>query len=447
MTATPRQMHLAAFFFPPGAHFAGWRLPEAAADSDMNFKHYLDITLAAERGKMDAVFFQDSNASAQSEAIARRDPVRARHPRAVVLEPLMVLPALAAYTKRIGLIATQTTTYNEPYQVARHFATLDHISGGRAGWNLVTTQSEDEAGNFGYDKHVEHALRYERANEFYDVVCGLWDSWDGDAFVRNKESGIYFDPAKARLIRHEGKFFRVRGPLNIARCPQGRPVVAQAGSSPVGRDLAARSADMVFTAQVDKSRSRSFIDDLKSRAGQYNRAPAHIKVLPGFIPIIGQTVQEAQDKFGEMQDLISDDMALASLKRHAGGVDLTAFPIDGPLPPLGQSNSAKGRQELLIEMGRSGMSIRELGRYFCAGSGHRIVVGTPRSIADDMEEWFTHGAADGFTLFFPYAPGPAHSFVDGVVPELQRRGLFRREYTGATLRDHLGVPTPQRQDD
>ena len=438
------QMKLAAFFHPPGSHVAGWRLPEAAADNDVNMARYVEVTRAAERGKMDAVFFQDSNATNQSEAIGRRKRSRAQYPRAVIIEPLMLLPALAMCTSHIGLIATQTTTYNEPYQVARHFASLDHISGGRGGWNLVTSQNEDEAGNFGRDRHMDHALRYDRAAEFFDVVAKLWESWDGDALIRDKSTGVYFDLDKVRLQRHEGQFFKVRGPLNVARSPQGRPIIAQAGSSDVGRDLAAKTADVVFTAQHDIASGRAFMQDVKGRTGKFGRAPDHVKILPGFIPVIGRTMQDAQDKFGELQSLITDDLVLRALERHTGGVDLTQYPIDGPLPELGESNSAKGRQKLLVDMARNeGLSIRQLGLRFAAGSGHRVVMGTAKTIADNMEEWFRAGAADGFTVMYPYTPGPAHDFTDLVIPELQKRGLFRTEYEGKTLRENLGLPLPK----
>jgi FMN-dependent oxidoreductase (nitrilotriacetate monooxygenase family) len=445
LTRPSGRMKLAGFFHPPGSHVAGWRLPEAASDSDMNPQLYFDLTRAAERGKMDCVFFQDSLAANQSEALGRRDPERAQYPRGVIIEPLMLLPALAMITKNIGLIATQSTTYNEPYVVARHFASLDHISGGRSGWNLVTTQNEESAGNFGLDQHVDHGLRYERAEEFFEVCAKLWDGWDDDALLRDKENGIYFDVKKVRLARHEGRFFRVRGPLNCSRSPQGRPIIAQAGSSEPGKELAAKTSDVVFTAQHEPAKARAFLQDVKGRMAKYGREPDHLKILPGFIPIVGETRQEAQDKLAELNGLITDDLALHALSRHTGGVDLTKFPIDGPLPPLGESNSAKGRQQLLVDMAREeNLSIRQLGQRFAAGSGHRIVAGTAKDLADNMEEWFTAGAADGFTIMYPYVPGPAHDFVEKVIPELQRRDLFRTEYEGSTLRENLGLPMPKR---
>jgi FMN-dependent oxidoreductase (nitrilotriacetate monooxygenase family) len=440
-------MKLAAFFHPPGSHIAGWRLPEAAADLDMGLAHYVEITQAAERGKMDAVFFQDSLAVNQSSAIGRRDRKRAQYPRCVIIEPLMLLPALAMVTRNIGLIATASTTYDQPYLVARHFASIDHISGGRAGWNLVTTQNEESAGNFGLDHHVAHAERYDRAAEFYDVVVGLWDSWDEDAFIRNKATGDYFDVEKVRLLNHSGKHFKVRGPLNVARSPQGHPVIAQAGSSEAGKELAGRTAEIVFTAQIALQESVAFCRDVKARAEKYGRSRDHINILPGFVPVIGRTMQEAQDKFAELQSLITDDLALRALQRLTGGIDLWQYPIDGPLPDLPESNSAKGRQQMLIDQARNeNLSIRELGRRFASGAGHRVVVGTAKSLADDMEEWFAAGGADGFTVMFPYVSKPSDDFVNLVIPELQRRGLFRTEYEGRTLRENLGLPTPGRGD-
>jgi FMN-dependent oxidoreductase (nitrilotriacetate monooxygenase family) len=439
-------MKLAAFSHPPGSNASSWRLPEAASDSDMNLSLYIEVAQAAERGKMDAIFFQDSLAVNQSNAIGRRDRERAHYPRAVTIEPLMLLPALAMVTSRIGLIATATTTYDQPYLVARHFASIDHISGGRAGWNLVTTQNEDSAQNFGFDQHVAHAERYDRANEFYEVVCGLWDSWAQDAFVRDKTTGVYFDVDKVELLNHDGKHFKVRGPLNVARAPQGYPVIAQAGSSEVGRELAGKTAEIVFTAQLALEDSIAFCNDVKSRAEKYGRSRDHVNILPGFIPIVGETMQEAQDKYRQMQAFVSDDLALRAISRLAGGIDLWQYPIDGPLPELPESNSAKGRQKMLIDMAREEkLSIRELGQRFAAGSGHRVVAGTAKSIADNMQEWFEAGGADGFTVMFPYIVKPVHDFVNLVVPELQRRGLFRTEYEGRTLRENLGLPFPKRK--
>jgi FMN-dependent oxidoreductase (nitrilotriacetate monooxygenase family) len=438
-----KQMKLTSFYFPPGAHATGWRMPDAIPESDMGFKHYVHLAQSAERGKMDCVFFQDTAAVGRSEGIGRRDKTLEGQTHVARLEPFQMLPGLAMLTKHIGLVATGTTTYNEPFHIARRYATLDHISNGRAGWNLVTSQIEDEAWNFGLDAHVDHGLRYERASEFYDVVVGLWDSWDADAVLRDKASGRYYDPAKVHVLDHKGRFFKVRGPLNVARCPQGRPVVAQAGSSEPGRELAARTAEVVFTAQRTLAEAKAFYADLKGRMAKYGRHPDHLKIMPGFIPVIGRTDEEARERYEHMQSLISDDVAVGAINRLAGGLDLRDFPIDGPLPPLPPSNSAKARQEILLNLARQGLSIRECGRRFAEGSGHRLVYGSPKTLADTMQEWLEEEGADGFTMLWPYFPTPVDDFTNLVVPELQRRGIFRTEYEGRNFRENLGIPIPQ----
>jgi FMN-dependent oxidoreductase (nitrilotriacetate monooxygenase family) len=344
-------------------------------------------------------------------------------------------------TTRIGLVATATTTYNDPFSIARKYATIDHISRGRAGWNLVTSQNVDEAQNFSQTAHMEHGLRYERAQEFYDVVTGLWDSWEDDAIIRDEANGRYIDPAKLHVLDHKGKHFQVRGPLNVARPPQGYPIIAQAGSSEPGCELAARTADVVFTAQVDLGEAKAFYAGLKARLAKYGRQPDHLKIMPGIRYVLGETKAEAQAKYDRMVANASEEGALASVQRLAGDLDLRRFPLDGPLPELPPSNAAKARQKMLIDLARrENLSIRELGRRFTFSLGHMVFIGTPTGLADFMEEWFTAGAADGFTMLSPYYVKPLEEFVDLVVPELQRRGLFRTEYEGATLRENLGVP-------
>jgi FMN-dependent oxidoreductase (nitrilotriacetate monooxygenase family) len=289
---------------------------------------------------------------------------------------------------------------------------------------------------------MAHKLRYERASEFYDVVKGLWDSWDADALERNKETGVYFDVDKVHFLDHKGKHFTVRGPLNVPRAPQGHPVVAQAGSSDDGRELAARTAEVIFTAQLEMADSLSFMADVKGRAEKYGRGPDDIKVLPGILPIIGRTDEEAKDKFAYLQSLITDEMCLQMLQRLSGGVDLSQFPINGPLPEVKPSNAAKARQEIMINMGKQGMTMRQIGEHFCGGSGHRLLIGSPKTIADNLEAWFSAGAADGFTVMFPYFSTAVDEWVDMVIPELQRRGLFRTEYTSNTLRGNMGLKVP-----
>ena len=445
MVARRRQLKFGVFLRCPGSHFAGWRHPDAVPETDMSFQHYIDMTRVAERGKMDCVFFQDSSAVVGSAGLNGGPTLRPRDGRHVHLEPVSLIAGLAAVTTHIGLVSTATTTYNEPYHIARRFATIDHMSGGRAGWNLVTSQQEDEAGNFGFDAHMEHKLRYERATEFFDVVAGLWDSWDADAFIHDKAAGIYFDVNKVHFLNHKGKHFSVRGPLNVSRSPQGRPIVSQAGSSEPGRELAARTADLIFTAQNVLQEGQAFYADVKSRADRYGRAPDDIKILPGLMPIIGRTDAEAREKLEELQSLLSDEVALVHLSRLTGGLDLYQYPLDGPLPDLPPSNAAQGRQKVLVELARrNNFSIRQLARHAAGASGgHQIVCGTPTSIADRMEEWLTNDACDGFNLLFPYFPSPLEEFVEQVIPELQRRGIYRTEYQGRTLRENLEVPMPR----
>jgi FMN-dependent oxidoreductase (nitrilotriacetate monooxygenase family) len=431
-----KQLKLGLFLFVPGNHLGGWRHPDAEPEGDMDFAHYLRQVQTAERGKFDTVFFQDTSSGVWRNEDAQRG-------RVVHLDPASLLPALAVATKHIGLIATATTTYNEPFHIARRFATIDHISKGRAGWNLVTSQVESEAQNFGFDAHLAHGDRYERAYEFYEVVAGLWDSWEEDAFRRDKVTGVYFDDDKAHVLDHKGKHFKVRGPLNVARTPQGRPVIAQAGSSGPGRDMAARSADIVFTAQTTLEDAQAFRADLRDRVKQYDRAPDSIKILPGLMPIVGRTEEEAQAKLEAIQALLPVNAIVGALERHSGGIDLSQHSPDGPLPELPPSNSAKGRQDLLVELARRhNWSIRQLANFVALAGGHLVVVGSAGKVADLMQDWFENGGADGFNLMFPFFPTPLDDFVDLVVPELQKRGIYRTEYEGKTLRENLGLPVP-----
>ncbi|WP_431280902.1 LLM class flavin-dependent oxidoreductase [Humitalea sp. 24SJ18S-53] len=441
MTTPPRQLKLGAFFTPPGSHYAGWRMPDARP-ADMEFEDYADMARMAERGLLDMIFFQDTAAVAAAAVDTKDDlEVQTGAARVVRIEPLTLLAALAVVTKHIGLVATATTTYNEPWHIARRFASVDAISKGRAGWNLVTSQFEQEAFNFGQDEHANHAVRYERASEFYDVVTGLWNSWDEGAIIRDKDSGRYFDPAGLHVLRHEGPFFKVRGPLNVARSPQGRPIVAQAGSSEPGRNLAARTADLTFTAQTDVAEARAFRDDMRARVVAHGRHPDALKVLPGLNFLVAETESDARAMQERLMSMMVDRIILPTLSRLTGGVDLRAYPLDGPLPPLPQSNSAHGRQAMLLEMAeRENLSIRQLARRFATANGHLVFVGTPKAMAELMEEWLRADAVDGFMLLQPYFPTPLDNFVRLVVPELQRRGIFRTAYEGTTLRENLGLP-------
>jgi FMN-dependent oxidoreductase (nitrilotriacetate monooxygenase family) len=439
-----RQLKLGAFLSTPGNHLAGWRHPDAVTTTDMDFAAYVRLAQLAEEYRYDTIFFQDTAAVNGSRALARGDFSRARLSRIVKLEPTALLAALAAVTTHIGLVATVTTTYNEPYNVARRIASIDHISFGRAGWNLVTSQIEDEAQNFGFDEHMDHASRYARAAEFYEVVTGLWDSWEEGGLLRDKASGVYMDRDRVHFLNHEGAHFKVRGPLNVTRSPQGRPVVAQAGSSEAGRELAARTADVVFTAQTQLAPAQAFYADVKARAARYGRAPEDIKIMPGLTPVIGATMAEAQERYEELQALLPDDVALQSLSHISGGLDLTQFPLDGPLPELPPSNAAKARQELVVRTARErGMTLRQIARHTAAGTGHRVLVGTAAYMADEMQAWLEADAADGFNVICNYYFAPFEQFTRQVIPELQRRGIFRRDYEFSTLRQNLGLGIPQ----
>jgi len=436
MPTSRRQLKLTAFSHPPGH----WRMPDARP-TDMDFNEYVHLAQVAERGKFDMLFFQDSAAVAPAFYLSGgKAEALAEVARCVRLEPLTLLAALATVTKHLGLVATATTTYNDPFNIARKFATIDHISRGRAGWNLVTSQNVDEAQNFSHEQHVDHALRYERAQEFYDVVTGLWDSWEDDAIIRDRATGRYIDPRKLHVLNHKGKHFSVRGPLNIARPPQGYPIVAQAGSSEPGRELAARTADVVFTAQVDLREAQAFYADLKGRTARYGRTPDDIKIMPGVRYVLGATESEAREQYEMMLAEASDEGALASIQRLAGDLDLRRYPLDGKLPDLPPSNAAKARQKMMIDLARrENLSIRQLARRFTFSLGHLVYVGTAVGLADMMEQWFTQDAADGFTMLSPYYPKPLEMFVATVIPELQRRGIFRTAYEGTTLRENLGL--------
>lgn len=438
-----RKLHLGAFFSLPGNHLAGWRHPDAAPDANTDFAAYVRLAQTAERGLYDTIFFRDTAAVAGADAMYAGDRSRTGLARLVMLEPVMALAGLAAVTRHIGLIATATTTYNEPYNLARRFATLDHMSGGRAGWNLVTSQFEDEAANFGLQQHPDHASRYARAEEFYDVVSGLWDSWEEGAFVRDKKRGRYFDFDKMHFLEHKGAHFDVRGPLNLPRSPQGRPIVAQAGSSGPGMDLAARTADLVFTAQLEIPEAQAFYVELKSRLARHGRPPGDLLILPGLTPVIGRTMEEAREKHQQLQELMPDDVALSSLARLSGGLDLRKFPLDGPLPPLPPTNSGKSRQQLAIDLARKeNMTLRQIARHMASAAGHRVLVGTPTYIADEMQAWLEADACDGFNVICNHYPVPFEEFTDLVIPELQRRGIYRTAYEGRTLRENLGLSNP-----
>lgn len=423
-TATPRQLSLTAFLMRYGHHVAAWRHPDTDLVSPP-FEVYRNVVQNAERACLDAVFLADSVALTGAPS----------------LEPVTLLSALAAVTSRIGLIATATTTYNEPYTVARQFASLDSISNGRAGWNLVTSDNAAEAANFGRERHVDHAARYARAREFHEIVSGLWQSWGEGAFVNDKAGGQLLDASQVRRLDYRGQHLAVAGPLNVPPSPQGRPVVVQAGSSETGRELAAATADVVFTAQPALADAQAFYRDMKGRLERHGRAPDSLRITPGIFAIVGTSEGEAQDKFGQLQSLIEPRAGLALLGRMIGNFDLSGYPLDGPLPELPVTQDGqRSRQQLLTAIAQGeNLSIRQLYERIAGGRGHFTVIGTAGQVADQLQEWFEGGAADGFNLMPPTLPGGLDDVLQHVVPELQRRGLFRTRYEGTTLRSHLGL--------
>ncbi|WP_342363106.1 LLM class flavin-dependent oxidoreductase [Terrarubrum flagellatum] len=431
-----RQLHLGAFMRPISIHTGAWRYPGAWPDANFNFHKIRTLARKLEAGKFDAFFMADHLAvlNMPIEALKRSHTVTS-------FEPFTLLSALAGATERIGLVATASTTFDAPFHIARRFASLDHISGGRAGWNIVTTSNPDAALNFGLDEHMEHGERYARAREFYDVVTGLWDSFDDGAFTRDVESGLFFDPAKMHVLDHKGAHLSVRGPLNIARPIQGWPVIVQAGASDAGRQLAAETAEMIFAASGSLEAAKAFYADVKSRAERAGRNPRHLKILPGALVVVGNSVDEAKEKRARLDSLVHYDNALASLS-IALGHDASGFDPDKPLPEIPETNASKsGRERTIALARRENLTVRQLAQRL-GGYGGLAFVGAPRTIADEMERWLVEEGSDGFNIMFPYLPAGLDDFVDLVVPELQKRKLFRTDYSGPTLRDHLGLPRP-----
>src|SRR5689334_16054113 len=433
-----RQIKFNAFMRPASIHTGAWRYPGAWPDMNFNFAHIKECIQKLEAAKFDAFFMADHMAVLNMPM----DALKRSH-TSTSFEPFTLLSALSQATTHIGLVATGSTTFDAPYHIARRFASLDHLSGGRAGWNIVTTSNPDAALNFGLEEHMEHGERYRRAREFYDIVTGLWDSWADDAFVRDVDSGIFVDPAKMHVLNHKGKYLSVRGRLHIARPVQGWPVIVQAGASESGRQLAAETAEAVFTAQTDIAAGRKFYADVKGRMEQLGRAREHVKILPGCFVVVGDTVEEARAKRAKLDSLVNYANAIASLS-IALGHDASQFNPDRPLPAdIPESNASKSGRERAIALGRrENLTVRQLAQRLGGYSG-LAMIGTAQSIADEMEEWLQTQASDGFTVMFPYLPGGLDDFVGRVVPELQRRGLFRRDYEGSTLREHLGLPRPK----
>jgi FMN-dependent oxidoreductase (nitrilotriacetate monooxygenase family) len=431
-----RQLHLNLFFHSRGHHEASWRHPATSPLALTDIGYYQELARRAEAALFDSVFLADQLALGDDVAQAAR----------TWLEPITVLAALAVSTRRIGLIATASTTYTEPFNLARQFASIDHISNGRAAWNIVTSWLATAARNFGGTGQVSHADRYARGEEFMTVVKALWDSWAADAIVDDRAGGIYARGDRIRPIHHRGDFYQVAGPLNMPRCPQGRPVLVQAGSSDTGRRFAARHAEAVFTAHVAKATAQEFYGDLKRLAAAEGRNPAHVLILPGLSPMIAATEAEAQRLAREVNELTDPEVGRKRLSGRFGGHDFSHLPLDRPLSPEDfpepdSVQAARSRTEVILNLVRRDKpTLRELLGYLAGARGHYVTAGTPEQIADLIEDWFNDGAADGFNIMPPLLPLQFDVFAAEVVPILQRRGLFRTGYTGTTLREHYGLP-------
>lgn len=436
------KMKLGLFIHPTGHHQAAWRHPSSDPRAHVSLEHYAQVVRTAEAAKIDAIFLADS------QGMRGGDPeVVGRVVQHVTgFEPLTLLSALAALTKNIGLIATASTTYNYPYQIARKFASLDHLSHGRAGWNIVTSGTAwRESENFGTDPHPEHDLRYERAAEFVEVCRGLWDSWEDDAFVRDRESGIFSDQSKLHVLDHHGRFFDVRGPLNVARPPQGYPLHVQAGASPAGKNFAARYAEMMFVGPQALAPAQQIYQDVKGWASDAGRDPDHIKIMPGLAVTLGETESEAREKFEELQSLLTVPVALNILSMRMNGLDLSGLDLDKPFPKdfKPSSHSTSGYEAMVERSWRENISVRELALRTAGSLAGLTVHGSASQIADQMEEWFRNEGCDGFNLQPSTFPGGFDDIAKLLIPELQRRGLFRTEYEGRSLRENLGVPHPR----
>jgi FMN-dependent oxidoreductase (nitrilotriacetate monooxygenase family) len=433
-----KKLHLTAFMRPISLHPGAWRYPGSYPDANFNLNHIKTFIQQLEAAKFDAFFMADHLAvlNMPEEALKRSHTVTS-------FEPFTLLSALAMVTDKIGLAATASTTYDEPYHIARRFASLDHISNGRAAWNVVTTANPESSKNFGQEEHSQHSDRYKRAREFYDVVTGLWDSYADDAFVRDAESGVYVDPAKMHTLNHVGDELRVRGPLNIARPVQGWPVIVQAGQSEPGKQLAAETAELVFASPPDLKRAKELYADIKIRVVKAGRDRDSLKILPAAMIIVGDTIEEAKAKRLDLDSRVHYDTAIHSLSINLGS-DASKFDPDGPLPEnLPESNASHTARLGVIALAREeNLTVRQLAQRF-GGFAGLAFVGTPQSIADEMAVWLREEGCDGFTVCLPYVPQGLDDITQRLVPELQRRGLFRKDYEGTTLRDHLGLQRPE----
>ncbi|TGP25309.1 MULTISPECIES: LLM class flavin-dependent oxidoreductase [unclassified Mesorhizobium] len=435
-----KQMKLGLSMRYMGYHVGAWRHPDTVKGGNSMLQSFLGVAQTAERAKFDMLFLADG-IGVRLDDKPKGSLCRSHHN--VELEPLTLLSALAALTRNIGLVATASTTYNEPFHIARKYGSLDQISGGRAAWNVVTSWSDQEAWNFSMSKQLDYDTRYERAAEFVDVVTGLWDSWDEDAFVIDKESGIFFDDRKMHVLDHVGKHFSVRGPLSVRRSPQGRPILVQAGVSEPGQQIAAEYCDMVFMAKNDLKSAQDYYSSVKNRLDGFGRQKTDLLMMLGLTPIVGRTREEAQEKYEELESLIDPVVGLQLLYRSFG--DLSHLPLDGPVPKpdldkVGLKSSAQMYYELAQ---KQNLTIRQLYKKLGMAQEHKTVVGTAKDVADEMESWFEAGAADGFNITPTHLPQGIDDFVELVLPELRRRGLFRDEYEGRTLRENLGLPLPK----
>ena len=438
-----RQMKLALFLTGDGNyHMAGWRLPGAATDGGQNIRHWVKCAKMLEDAKLDMLFIADGTGVGGTEDIQTLS-LTSRIDR---MDPIAILSALSMTTEHLGLVATISTSYNEPFNLARAVASLDHISNGRGGWNIVTSGNKDDALHYNLATHQPHAERYARAEEFVDVVRGLWDSYEDDAFPRNKETGLYMDPDGVHFLNHKGAHFSVRGPSSVPRSPQGQPILIQAGSSEAGMNLSGRVADVVFTSQSSLKNAQEFYSNVKARCSRFGRSPDSMKVMPGVLLFIGRIQEEAQEKFDRLQSLIPLRVAMQRLSNNLGGVDLSGFDLDKPLPDIPVNSARVSAVESYVTISRrDGLTMRQMAMRAAAAKHHWTLIGSVTQVADQLEDWFVNEAADGFNLLASDVPCAITDITEMLVPELQRRGLFRREYKGATLRDNLGLARPANQ--
>ncbi|WP_180146275.1 LLM class flavin-dependent oxidoreductase [Acinetobacter sp. YH12052] len=439
-----RQIKLGAFIPTTSQHVAGWRHPESRPQDHLNIDYAIELAKTAERGLFDAYFLADGLSVRWSSAI---EGEKGLGDKGVGFEPVTLFAALSAVTQNIGFIATASTTYEDPYILARKFASLDHISKGRAAWNVVTTASADAAKNFNIQQHPEPKERYERADEFIEVTQKLWDSWEDDTFHYNKETGQFFDARKQHQPNHQGQYYQVLGALNVSRPPQGYPVIVQAGQSEDGRELAGKYAEVIFTAQQNLADAQAFYRDVKNRLVKYGRHADDLKIMPGVSIFVAKTTQEAQEKYDFLNSLIHPEVGLSLLSALAGGINLAKFDLDAPFPKIEDADiNFSSRQQMMIDIARKhNFSIRQLYQYIASARGHWTLIGTPEQVVDQLQEWFENDAADGFNVLPPTTPAGLNDFVDLIVPELQRRGLFRTAYEGTTLRENLGLKRPENQ--